>query len=451
MPKTQISCPRCRTPQTAEIQQLFDMNTDPQAKQKLLSGSANMIQCSACGYQGLYPTPIVYHDPAKELLLTYFPQELSVPLNQQEKMVGPLINRAVNDLPMEKRKAYLFQAKSMLTYQTMIETILGADGITKQMLEDQQKRMFLIQRLVSTPNPESRKEIIHQEEALIDETFFALVNRLVEASLMEGDKQSAQQLAIFQKELLDETEIGRKIQEQMKDSQKAMEDLQNVAKQGLTREKLLNLFIESPSEVYSSTLVGTTRSGIDYEFFTILSAKIDSSKDPEQKSKLVALREFLTEAVKQIDEQVKIEMNSAREVLEKIIAAPSIEAGIQQYGSQVNDFFEEAAQNALAEARKNSDLPRLAKLNQLIALIEAANKPPESIQFIEELLKTENDDAIKGLLNQNPDKAGDEFMQMLAGVIAQSEEQGNQPELVQKLKQIQKVALRVSMARNLQA
>ena len=449
MPKTQIGCPRCRSPLTAEIQQLFDMNTDSQAKQKILSGSANMIQCQACGYQGLFPTPIVYHDPAKELLLTHFPQELAIPVNQQEKMIGPLINKAVNDLPLDKRKAYLFQAKSMFTFQTLIETILAADGISKQMLEDQQKRMFLIQRLVSTPNVESRKEIIHQEEALIDETFFALVNRLVEASLMEGDKQSAQQLTIFQKELLDETEVGRKIQEQMKDSQKAMEDIQNVAKQGLTREKLLDLFIQSPSEVYSSTLIGMTRTGIDYEFFTILTQKIESTSDQEQKDKLVTLRDYLTEAIKQIDEQIQIEMKNAREMVDKIIAAPTIESGLQQYGNQVNDFFVEAVQTAIADARKNSNLEKLAKLNQLNTMIEEANKPPESFQFIEELLKTADENSLKDLLNQNIEKVNDEFIQMLAGVIAQSEEQGNQPQLVEKLKQIQRMALRVSMAKNL--
>lgn len=449
MPKTQIGCPRCRTPQTAEIQQLFDMNTDPQAKQKLLSGSANMIQCQACGYQGLYPTPIVYHDPSKELLLTHFPQELAIPVNQQEKMIGPLINKAVNDLPLEKRKAYLFQAKSMFTFQTLIETVLAADGISKQMLEDQQKRMFLIQRLVSTPNAESRKEIIHQEEALIDETFFALVNRLVEASLMEGDKQSAQQLAVFQKELLDETEVGRKIQEQMKDSQKAMEDIQNAAKQGLTREKLLDLFIQSPSEVYSSTLIGMTRTGIDYEFFSILTQKIESTSDQEQKDKLVALRVYMTEAIKQIDEQIQIEMKNSREMVDKIISAPTIESGLQQYGNQVNDFFVEAVQTAMADARKNSDLEKLAKLNQLNTMIEEANKPPESFQFIEELLKTADENSLKDLLNQNIEKVNDEFIQMLAGVISQSEEQGNQPQLVEKLKQIQRMALRISMAKNL--
>ena len=277
MPKTQISCPRCRTPMTAEIQQLFDMNTDPQAKQKLLNGSANVIECQTCGYQGLYPTPIVYHDPEKEMLLTFFPPELGMSVNEQEKMVGPLINRVVNDLPMEKRKAYLFQAQSMLTYQTMIEKILEGDGVTKEMLDDQQKKIQLIQRLLSTPNEESRKEIIQQEEELIDETFFGLLNRLVEATVAQGDQQSAQQLALFQQELLQETKVGREIQEKMKSSQKAVEDLQEAAKTGLTRDILLDLFIAAPDELYMNTLVSMVRGGLDYEFFQILSQRIDST------------------------------------------------------------------------------------------------------------------------------------------------------------------------------
>ena len=262
MPKTQISCPRCRTPITAEIQQLFDMNTDPQAKQKLLSGAANMIHCPACGYEGIYPTPIVYHDPDKELLLTFFPPELGLPVNEQERMIGPQINKVVNDLPSEKRKAYLFQAKSMLTFQTLIETILAADGVTKEMLDEQQKKLQLIQRLLSTPTEESRKEIIAQEENQMDEAFFALLNSLVEATLAQGDKESAQKLGQFQQELLQEIKIGRQIQEQMKESQQAMEDLQNAAKEGLTREKLLDLFIAAPGELYMSTIDGSDPFGL---------------------------------------------------------------------------------------------------------------------------------------------------------------------------------------------
>jgi hypothetical protein len=451
MPKTQISCPRCRTPITADIQQLFDMNTDPQAKQKLLSGSANTIHCPACGYEGPYPTPIVYHDPEKELLLTFFPPELGLPVNEQERMIGPLINRVVNDLPSEKRKAYLFQAKNMLTFQTMMETILEADGVTKEMLDKQQQRLQLIQRLLSTPTLESRKEIISQEESLMDEAFFSLLNRLVEATLAQGDKESAQKLGEFQQELLQETEVGRQILEQMKESQKAMEDLQTAAKEGLTREKLLDLFIAAPGELYMSTMVGLTRSGLDYEFFQILSQRIDDAKDESKKLELVELRNFLLEATEKIDEQIKQELQAARKIVDAIIEAPTIEEGLQKYGNQVNEFFVEAVHNALEDARKESNLDKIAKLNQINEMIEESNKPPAAIQFIEELLKNPDDESLKSMIAENMELLDDEFMQTIAGIVAQYEEQGQQPELVERLKLVQKQAMRAVMKKNLQS
>lgn len=449
MPKTQISCPRCRTPMTAEIQQLFDLNTEPEAKQKLLSGAANMIQCQACGYQGLYPTPIVYHDPEKEMLLTYFPSELGVSINEQEKMVGPLIKRVVNDLPMEKRKAYLFQAQSMLTYQTMMEKILEADGVTKEMLDEQQKKLQLIQRLLSTATVESRKEIIKQEEALIDEAFFGLLNRLVEATVAQGDKQSAQQLALFQQELLQETKVGQEIQEKMKSSQKAMEDLQEAAKAGLTREKLLDLFIEAPDEIYINTLIGMVRSGLDYEFFQILSQKIETTSESEQKTKLSSLRDFLVEVTRQIDAQIQEEKQHASETLNKMLAEVNIEVGLEKYGNELNDFFVDAVKEALQEARKDADLEKISKLGQLNSMIEEASKPPAEIQFVETLLQAPDAEAIKTLLSEKPEVINDEFIQLLANLINQTEQQGNQQALVGKLKEIQKVVTKALMVKNL--
>ena len=118
MAKTQTSCPSCRQPVAVDIQQVFDMGQDPLAKQKLLSNTSNFMQCPSCGYQGMLAVPIVYHDPEKELLLTFFPPDLNTPVNEQEKQIGPLINRIMNNLPQEKRKAYLLQPQIMLTYQT---------------------------------------------------------------------------------------------------------------------------------------------------------------------------------------------------------------------------------------------------------------------------------------------------------------------------------------------
>jgi hypothetical protein len=148
----------------ADIDQLFDVGQDPTAKQKILSGAFNLASCPNCGFKGMIATPLVYHDPGKELLFTYFPPELSLPINEQERIIGPLITRVTNTLPQEKRKAYLLQPQAMLTLQTMIERILAADGITKEMIQAQQERMNLLQRLVNASD-ESIAEIVGKEDA----------------------------------------------------------------------------------------------------------------------------------------------------------------------------------------------------------------------------------------------------------------------------------------------
>jgi len=69
MPQQQIPCPQCKQPVVANIEQLFDVSSDPAAKQRLLGGVSNVVRCQACGHEGPLSTPIVYHDNEKDLLL----------------------------------------------------------------------------------------------------------------------------------------------------------------------------------------------------------------------------------------------------------------------------------------------------------------------------------------------------------------------------------------------
>src|SRR4030066_2211356 len=237
MPKTRINCPNCRQPIMADIDQLFDVGQDPAIKQKILSGSFNLAACPNCGFKGMIATPLIYHDPNKDLLLTYFPPELGLPINEQERIIGPLITRVTNSLPQEKRKAYLLQPQSMFTVQTLLERILAADGITKEMIQAQQDRMNLMQRLMKASD-ESIDEITAKEDALFDSDFYNLLNRLIEASVVNGDQESAKRLGDLQKKLLPKTTYGRQIQEQSKDVEAAIQQLQS-AGECLTRGKVL--------------------------------------------------------------------------------------------------------------------------------------------------------------------------------------------------------------------
>ena len=209
MPQTQIACPRCRQMIAANVEQLFDVTQDPQAKQRLLGGVSNMARCPHCGYQGRLATPIVYHDNDKELLLTFFPPELSLPLNEQERVIGPLIKQVMDRLPPEKRKGYLLNPIPNLTYESMIQTILSKDGITPEMLKEQQDRVSLIERLMQASSNDVRSEIIKQNTDLFDEQFFALFSRIAQSAAASGQEQVARSLVEVQKQLLEEKRICR--------------------------------------------------------------------------------------------------------------------------------------------------------------------------------------------------------------------------------------------------
>src|SRR5215216_3776193 len=301
MPQTQIACPRCRQMITANIEQLFDVTQDPQAKQRLLGGISNTARCPHCGYQGRLATPIVYHDADKELLLTFFPHELAMPLNEQERLIGPLIKQVMDRLPPEKRKGYLLNPVPNLTYESMIQTILSKDGITPEMLKEQQDRVALIERLLQASTPDVRSEIIKQNLNLFDEQFFALFSRLAQSAAQSGQEPVARAMVDLQSQLLEETEFGRGLKESVGELENATKSLQEVG-QGLTREKLLDIVIEAPNDARIRAYVSLARGGMDYQFFQMLTEQIEKAS-AEEKAKLESIRDKVLNFTNEMDKQ----------------------------------------------------------------------------------------------------------------------------------------------------
>ena len=450
MASIRTSCPRCKSPVAADVEQLFDMSVDPQAKNRLLSGTANVIHCPTCGYDGMLSTPVVYHDPEKELLLTYFPSEMGLPLNEQEKLIGPLLNQVMNRLPVEKRKAYLLRPQSMLTFQTMIEKILEGDGITREMLDEQQKKINLLQRLLSTPVAEDRATIIKQEEALIDETFFSMISRIIQSSLAQGDEQSARSIAMLQQELVTQTEIGKKLLANAQEAQEAQRQLQEASKTGLTREKLLDLMIASPTDTRLATYVSLTRGGLDYQFFQILSERVDKAEGDE-KQKLLDLRVKLLELTSEIDKQLQEEAKASRQLLDQVLAAEDVEAAAREVLPAINEFFLEALKTEQESARQKADLARLGKLGKVAKVIEEASAPPPEVELIEKLMEAADEPGRQKLLQENAALVTDEFVQALNSLVAQGDGDGSNPEMSARLQDVYRSALRYMMQANMKA
>ncbi len=450
MPKLQTPCPRCRQPILADVQMLFDMTTDPTAKQKLLSRNTNIARCNACGYEGLVSTPIVYHDPEKELLLTYFPPELGLPINEQEKQIGPLINQVVNALAPEKRKGYLFQPNTMFTYQTLIDRVLEADGITKEMIEAQQKRVNLLQRLLTTSNPADRVTIIHQEAELADGELFTILSTLIQTSASQGDEAGARMLAEIQNDLLKETDFGRKLLADSQETQSALKELDKANKEGLTREKLLDILSSVKSETSLVTLVSLTRTGLDYQFFQVLSERIEAS-DGEVKQSLVVLRDQLLKLTREIDLEMKKRLENSVTLVESILKEEDIQAAIEKHAQEIDEFFSQAVQMEFDKAREENDLARIEKIQKLTAVIDKLTAPPPEVEFIQALLEAPDESARVKLLDEKPELLSEDLLQTINSIIAEGESRKQSPELLDALKSIYKLALRKSMEKNLKS
>ncbi len=445
MPKTQVSCPNCRQPVIAEIQQLFDGGEDHRAKQMLLSGMYNIVQCSNCGYQGNLATPIVYHDPDKELLLTFVPPGIGLPRDKQEKLIGSLINQAINRLPQEKRKAYILQPQSTLTMQGLVERILEADGITKEMIAAQEKRLQLIQRLL-TASEDSRIEIAKTEEELIDAEFYGLLSRLYETAALSGDQDGAQQIADLQKSIMPVTDYGKELLAQNEEVEAAIKSLQD-AGDTLTREKLLDLVTNAPSDTRLQVIVSLARPGMDYEFFQLLSQRIDRAR-ADGRVRLIELREQLLEMTQAIDRQAEERQILAKKLLNTIISSPNIEEALRENLPVVDEFFIREVKSVMAEARKSGNLEQLAALQKITEVIEKASAPPPEIHFIEQLIQAEDVSQRDQIIQDNKEKITPEFLGIFANLLAQIENNEDQ-ELKRQVSDVYDQVLRFSMLANL--
>jgi len=457
MPKTQINCPQCRQPIVADVNQLFDVGEVPQAKQIFLSGSFNIAQCPHCEFQGMLSTPLVYHDPDKELLLTFFPQEMAMARDEQERIIGPLINQIVNNLPQEKRKGYLLSPRTMLTLQGMLETVLEADGITKEMIQAQEDRINLAQRLLSA-SEDTQPDIIQQEDGMIDGDFFTIFSRLLESAATSQDETAVQQLSQLQELLLEHSSMGKKLQTESEEIQAAAKSLQELG-DGLSREKLLELVIEAPTDARIRALAGMVRPGMDYEFFTLLSRHIDTAQG-QDKARLSALREKLLTFTQEIDQEIEARANVAVQNLESILKLKTddIEPAIQQNIQAIDEFFVQAADKALIAARESGDLERSSKVQKILDTIENARKLPPEYELIDELLEIADDNmALKQMLESRPDDVTQNLVQTLTGLVNQSQsgleqasetEKSEQEEISNRLQVVHEAVLGFSMRRS---
>lgn len=435
--QTPVSCPKCGQRFAARVEQILDVSKDPNVKARLLAGQINVAQCPNCGFQVGMGAPIAYHDSSKELLLIHVPMELNLNRDDQEQLVGRLVRTITDDLPMEKRKGYLLNPRRTFTLQGMIDTILEADGITKEMVEAQRKKSALIEQLLRTP-PDQLENAVKEHDGEIDAEFFAMMTSIAESIAGSGRADVAEQILALSDVLVQYSTYGNemlgKLQAREEALEKVTQDLNGLGDK-ISNEVLAELLLSySERDDLLEAFVGLARPALDYAFFETLTGIVESQESEDALQKANQVRDKLLELVEAADQQSQAMVQQAGNILQEIVNSDNVTEAVQHFLPAIDNVFMAVLDANVKEAERQQNaglLGRLQEVQQAISRLILDSSPPE-IKFINELLQASDELEARLILSERIGEFGPPLLDYLDALVQQVSDRG-QVGLAQRL------------------
>lgn len=443
-----INCPNCGTPFNARVDSIIDAGRDPAAKARFLGGQVNQAQCPNCNVVVQLSAPIAYHDHTKELLLILFPQQVNIPTEERERIIGEMTRAIMNTLPQDQRKGYLFNPITPLTLQGMMEMVLEKDGITKEMIEAQQQKMDLIETFMRAPANEL-ENLVQQHDAQMDQEFFQLLTLSAEAALGAGRQDAARGILARRDALLALSSYGQEALANAEQQEAVvMEVAQWLEGQGnqLEAEALLD-YIEQhgDSDDHLQAIVGLLRPAMGYPFYQALDERIDSVGE-DRAARLRSARDRLLELSTALDQQQQAMVQQAQGLLSDLLQAADLEQAILERLPMLDNLFIQVLAANLQDAEQRGDLLSSARLKNLYEkVVEAmqAAAPPE-VRFINELLSTEDPLDAKLTLTERAAEFGPSLIDYMDAILNNLAQQGDSAApLMEQLSELREAAISI--------
>ena len=434
--RTQITCPACQTQYAAEVHQIVDAGQHPELKEALISGYLNVAQCPSCGAVTQISGPILYHDPDHELFMIYVPVEMGLPAQEQEQLIGNMIQQAMDSLPPEERRGYMFQPQMILSMQTFMEKVFETEGITPEMLARQRNQSELIQKMIIADR-DTLKQLIRDDEEMIDETFFAMLRAMKEAADGSDDGPTALKLTNVQARLYRETGVGRRLEKQ----QKALHEFNQEVRQanGLTPDLLLkHVLTNRNDESVVIALIMTGQNAFNYQFFLLLSERIEKRQIAGiDVSELLSLRESLLNIQQEMEERSKEELEKAQKIVLSILESSDKVSAVKANLSNVDDTVLYVLSASIQQSEQQGETERAIAMKEIQAIIanEVEQQAPPEIRMVNRLVRAQNLEEQQKILDENSDLIRPELVQVLNLLVEDAENRG-QEELRDRLQTV---------------
>lgn len=435
----QLNCPNCRAPVRAQVFTLIDAGQYPELKSLLISGQINLAVCQNCGNPVMISAPLIYHDPAKQLMLTFFPQQLNARPEEQERFIGDATNMIMRSLPQDAPRGYLIAPKRFLTMNSLIDAVLEADGISKETIAAQRERVELIGRLAEAyeQGDEALSSLVDTEREKLDYEFFATLSAFVEASAQAAGQESATLLATLRDRLLELTGMTDELAEMGALGHLEVED------DDYDLDEIVSRLVDAPEDQLE-VLIGELRPAIEYSFFEQLTQRIDAAEqsgDTATAQSLTARRTLIRETVERMDHQAQELFEKSATILNDVLQSEDTEQALRAHSAQIDEAFLLVLDTHIAAAHRagRSDMIQVLEQvrKQAMNIIQEDLSPED--RFINELLQAETPQAATRMLRQSAAMINPTFVKRLNELAEESDSAGRKP-LAERLRQLAREA-----------
>jgi hypothetical protein len=332
------------------IVNVIDAEMQPGLKNQLIANQLNTGMCRSCGAPVQLAVPLVYHDADKQFCFVHIPPQLANTAQslEIEQFVGKVTTALMNNLPAEASKAYLLAPRRFLSMQTLIEGVLEGDGITKEMIEAQRRRVDVIGTLLDAMLDSDASLVkaleLHRDD--INDEFMATLAAFVDASQMGGDTNGIAQLTALQSKLLQF--IG--------------------GDATIMYEALIDKLLAADSDDAVRRLVAGNQETIDYTFFDVLTSRITAAQETSDEAhaeRLTQLRDQVLTHFESIQAGLELAYRRAGEILDAVFAATDIDEALRAHVGELDDVFDILVDGQRVMAERAGDQAAAERLHQI--------------------------------------------------------------------------------------
>ena len=328
-----ILCSECGAESEIVIQDIIN-GQDLIAKSAFLAERLNEAQCAQCRTNITPTIPLLYYDLEKELAFVLTPPESSLAVSSPHETIQALTTVLINNLPADQRKSFLFTPKSFDTLESIVQTILEADGVTEGTRQQQAEKARLIETFLNIPDEITFQQQVKAHDADLDDAFFELFTGHIHAAQLAGDETRARMLFALREHLAESSTQGKQAIARL--------DAQLNVAVAERQTKLIEQLMNARNNLQREDVIANNYTLLDYAFFQQFTAKIDRAAqagDSVTANTLKALRSNILFLKSEYEKKAKATLEKGEALFKQIIQSNEPDRVIKKNLDNLNESF----------------------------------------------------------------------------------------------------------------